>query len=97
MRNAALWHALTVNEGFSIGDAVLDSATVVDENSTASSLSSARTWPRRVAEEKIAVAINRFRCILSICKPKQVTLVRVLGWQTESYSETLGGVRKSAI
>ena len=43
--------ALTVNVGRSIADVVLDSVTVDDEASTASSLSSARTWPTMAAEE----------------------------------------------
>ena len=39
--NAGAEPVLTVNVGFSIGDEVLDSATVVDDDSTASSLSCA--------------------------------------------------------
>ena len=37
------YHALTVNVGFSIADVVLDSNAAVDEDSTASSVSSAWT------------------------------------------------------
>ena len=37
--------------GFSMAEVVLVSSIEGDEDSTASSVSSARTWPRRVAEE----------------------------------------------
>ena len=42
---------LTVKVGFSMTEVVLVSSTEADEGSTASSVSSARTWPRRAAEE----------------------------------------------
>ena len=42
---------LTVKVGFSMAEAVLVSSTEVDEESTASSVSSARTWPSKAAEE----------------------------------------------
>lgn len=42
---------LTVKVGFSMAEVVLVSSTEVDEDSTASSAPSARTWPRRAAEE----------------------------------------------
>lgn len=42
---------LTVNVGFSIAGAVLVSSIEMDEDSAVSSVSSARTWPRRAAEE----------------------------------------------
>ena len=42
---------LTVKVGFLMAEVVLVASTEVDEDSTASSVSSARTWPRRAAEE----------------------------------------------
>lgn len=42
---------LTVKVGFSMAEVVLVSSIEVDEDSTASSASSARTWPRRAVEE----------------------------------------------
>ena len=57
--------------GFSMTEVVLVSSDEVDEDSTASSESSARTWPRRVAEEQRAAARTAFTRILSICLPKQ--------------------------
>ncbi len=42
---------LTVKVGFSMAEVVLVSSIEVDEDSTASSVSSARTCPRRAAEE----------------------------------------------
>lgn len=41
----------TVKVGFSMAEVVLVSSIEVDEDSTASSVSSARTWPSRAAEE----------------------------------------------
>ena len=42
---------LTVKVGFLMAEVVLVSSIEVLEDSTASSVSSARTWPRRAAEE----------------------------------------------
>ena len=42
---------LTVKVGFSMAEVVLVSSTDGDEDSRASSVSSALTWPRRAAEE----------------------------------------------
>lgn len=42
---------LTVKVGFSMTEVELVSSTEADGDSTASSVSSARTWPRRAAEE----------------------------------------------
>ena len=75
----------TVKVGFSIADVVLVSTSVV-EDSAASSLLSARTWPRRAAEEQRAVITTSFKRILLVYKPKQVDLGQ------ESYSK----VKKSS-
>lgn len=48
-RNSRAIHERTVKVGFSIAEDVDDSTTEVDEASAASS--SARTWPKRAAEE----------------------------------------------
>ena len=45
------WRFLTVKVGFSIAEVVLVSSTDRDEDSRASSVSSARTWQKRAAEE----------------------------------------------
>lgn len=46
-----LGSSLTVKVGFLMAEVVLVSSIEVVEDSTASSVSSARTWPRRAAEE----------------------------------------------
>ena len=46
-----LGRSLTVKVGFLMAEAVLVSSIEVVEDSTTSSVSSARTWPRRAAEE----------------------------------------------
>ena len=58
---------LTVKVGFSMAEVVLVSSTEVDEDSTASSVSSARAWPSKAAEEYRAVARTAFTRILSSC------------------------------